>query len=68
VADGLPALEMGIGINTGPVVVGNLGSEARTKYGIVGAVVNVASRIESNTVGGQVLVGEATYAKVMRAD
>jgi class 3 adenylate cyclase len=64
VADGLPPLEMGIGINTGPVVVGNLGSEARTKYGIVGAVVNIASRIESNTVGGQVLVGEATYEKV----
>jgi class 3 adenylate cyclase len=64
VADGLPPLEMGIGINTGPVVVGNLGSEARTKYGIVGAVVNIASRIESNTVGGQVLVGEATYAQV----
>jgi adenylate cyclase len=64
VADGLPPLEMGIGINTGPVVVGNLGSETRTKYGIVGAVVNVASRIESNTVGGQVLVGEATYEKV----
>ena len=64
VADGLPPLEMGIGINTGPVVVGNLGSEARTKYGIVGAVVNFASRIESNTIGGQVLVGEATYAKV----
>lgn len=62
--DGLPALEMGIGINTGPVVVGNLGSEVRTKYGIVGAVVNLASRIESNTVGGQVLVGEATYALV----
>jgi len=64
VADGLPPLEMGVGINTGPVVVGNLGSEARTKYGIVGAAVNVASRIESNTVGGQVLVGEATYAQV----
>jgi adenylate cyclase len=63
-ADGLPGLEMGIGINTGPVVVGNLGSEARTKYGIVGAVVNIASRIESNTVGGQVLVGEATHARV----
>jgi adenylate cyclase len=57
-------LEMGIGINTGPVVVGNLGSETRTKYGIVGAVVNIASRIESNTVGGQVLLGEATYAAV----
>ena len=62
--DGLPPLEMGIGINTGPVVVGNLGSETRTKYGIVGAVVNIASRIESNTVGGQVLLGEATYAQV----
>ncbi|MFO7715024.1 adenylate/guanylate cyclase domain-containing protein [Desulfosarcina sp.] len=64
VADNLPPLEMGIGINTGPVVVGNLGSETRTKYGIVGSVVNVASRIESNTVGGQVLVGEATFALV----
>ncbi len=64
VADGLPPLEMGIGINSGPVVVGNLGSEARTKYGIVGAVVNIASRIESNTVGGQVLVGEATYDRI----
>jgi adenylate cyclase len=63
-AENQPPLEMGIGINSGPVVVGNLGSEARTKYGIVGAVVNVASRIESNTVGGQVLVGEATYAQV----
>ncbi|XPS88764.1 adenylate and guanylate cyclase catalytic domain protein [Desulfosarcina variabilis str. Montpellier] len=62
--DGLPPLEMGIGINTGPVVVGNLGSEARTKYGIVGAVVNIASRIESNTIGGQVLVGEATFDQV----
>lgn len=64
VQEGLPTLEMGIGINTGAVVVGNLGSEARIKYGLVGSVVNVASRIESNTVGGQVLVGEATYEHV----
>jgi len=64
VADGLPPLEMGIGINSGPVVVGNLGSETRTKYGIVGSAVNVASRIESNTVGGQVLVGEATHMRI----
>ena len=62
--EGMPPLEMGIGINTGPVVVGNIGSEARTKYGIVGAVVNVASRIESNTIGGQVLIGESTYEQV----
>lgn len=65
VGDGLPPLEMGIGINSGPVVVGNLGSETRTKYGIVGSVVNVASRIESNTVGGQVLIGEATHKLVV---
>lgn len=66
VSEGLPTLEMGIGINTGPVVVGNLGSETRTKYGIVGAVVNIASRIESNTIGGQVLLSEMTYMAVKR--
>jgi len=59
--EGYPALEMGIGINTGSVIVGNIGSEIRMKYGIVGATVNMASRIESNTIGGQVLVGESTY-------
>ena len=63
-AEGHPALEMGIGINTGPVIVGNIGSEVRAKYGIVGAVVNRTARIESNTVGGQVLIGEPTYRLV----
>jgi len=59
--EGYPALEMGIGINTGSVIVGNIGSEIRMKYGIVGTTVNIASRIESNTIGGQVLIGEDTY-------
>ena len=63
-AEGFPALEMGIGLNTGTVIVGNIGSEVRTKYGVMGAVVNRASRIESNTVGGQVLIGEETYRLV----
>jgi adenylate cyclase len=63
-AEGYPALEMGIGINTGSVIVGNIGSEARAKYGIVGTVVNRTARIESNTVGGQVLIGEPTYRLV----
>jgi len=63
-AEGYPALEMGIGINTGSVIVGNIGSVARTKYGIVGAVVNRAARIESNTVGGEVLIGEETHRLV----
>jgi class 3 adenylate cyclase len=62
--EGHPALEMGIGINTGSVIVGNIGSEMRTKYGIVGTTVNIASRIESNTIGGQVLIGESTYNTV----
>ena len=61
VREGNPILEMGIGINTGSVIVGNIGSEMRTKYGIVGSTINIASRIESNTIGGQVLVGESTY-------
>jgi class 3 adenylate cyclase len=54
-------LEMGIGINTGQVIVGNIGSELRMKYGIVGDTVNRASRIESNSIGGQVLIGRATF-------
>ena len=41
-ADGLPHLEMGIAVNTGTVVVGNIGSERRTKYSVVGADVNFA--------------------------
>lgn len=64
VAEGYPPLEMGIGINTGPVVVGNIGSQERMKYGIVGTTVNTASRIESQTIGGQVLVGESTFEQV----
>ena len=62
--EGHPPLEMGIGINTGSVIVGNIGSELRAKYGIVGAAVNIAGRIESNAVGGQVLIGESTYSLV----
>jgi len=63
-ADGLPQLEMGIAVNTGEVVVGNIGSERRTKYSVVGAHVNFASRIESYAVGGQVLLGPATFRRV----
>lgn len=56
----LPAVEMGIGLHSGEVVLGNIGSELRAKYGIVGTIINVTSRIESYTVGGQVLISEAT--------
>jgi adenylate cyclase len=56
----LSALDMGIGINTGEVVVGNIGSVKRTKYGVVGNQVNLTYRIESYTTGGQILISEMT--------
>ncbi|HEX7579045.1 MAG TPA: adenylate/guanylate cyclase domain-containing protein, partial [Thermoanaerobaculia bacterium] len=57
---GLPPLEMGIALNTGEVLVGNIGSEERAKYGVVGSHVNLAGRIESFSVGGQILISEST--------
>ncbi len=56
--EGYPKLEMGIGIHTGDAVIGNIGSEQRTKYGAVGNNINLAGRIESYTVGGQILISE----------
>lgn len=56
---GLPELQMGIGLNDAEVIVGNVGSQKRSKYGVVGSGVNMTSRIESYTVGGQILVSES---------
>ena len=61
---GLPRFEMGIGINTGEAVVGNIGSEQRAKYAVVGAAVNLAARVEGCTVGGQILLSPRTQACV----
>jgi len=58
---GLPEIATGIGINTGDVIVGNIGSEKRAKYGVVGHHVNYAARIESFTEGNQVLISDRTY-------
>jgi len=60
----LPELAMGIGINTGEVVVGNIGSERRASYGAVGTPINTAYRIESFTVGGQILISPTTHDRI----
>jgi PAS domain S-box-containing protein len=61
---GLPAIEMGIGVHTGEVIVGNIGSDRRMKYAAVGSNVNLTGRIESYTTGGQILISESTRAEV----
>lgn len=61
---GLPEVAMGIGLNTGEVVAGNIGSLKRTKYGVIGSQVNLTSRIESFTIGGQILIPESTREAV----
>jgi adenylate cyclase len=58
---GWPEIEMGVALHTGEVVVGNIGSTKRSKYGVVGRTVNLTARIESFTVGGQVLVSPTLF-------
>ena len=52
---------MGIGVNAGEVVVGNIGSESRAKYGIVGSPVNLTQRIQSMAEAGEVIISELVY-------
>jgi adenylate cyclase len=65
---GQAPFRMGIGINTGPVMAGNVGSERRLEYAAVGDTTNVAARLESLTrsAGHDILVGEATAAGLGR--
>jgi PAS domain S-box-containing protein len=60
----LPELSMGIGINSGKLVVGNIGSSRRKKYGAVGSPINVAFRVQTQTSGGEVLVTAPVYEQV----
>ncbi len=60
----LPDLAMGIGIHSGQVVVGNIGSRTRTKYGVVGPAVNVTSRIQARAEKRQIIVSESVLEKV----
>jgi hypothetical protein len=55
---------MGVGLHSGEAVVGNIGAPQRQKYGVVGTTINLAARVESATVGGEVLATLAVIAQV----
>jgi class 3 adenylate cyclase len=64
--EGFPEVLTGIGINAGEVVVGNVGSETRAKYGIVGSAVNMTHRIQSRARGGDVVVSESVHRRIVK--
>jgi adenylate cyclase len=59
-AEGFPELNVGIGLHTGEVTVGYIGSERRSEYTAIGDTVNTASRLESNAKAGEILISDAT--------
>ncbi len=58
---GLQSFEVGIGINTGNAIIGNIGSSNRMDYTVIGDCVNVAARLEQMAKGGEIIIGEQTY-------
>jgi class 3 adenylate cyclase len=58
--EGLPAFQIGIGVNTGTVVAGTLGGAGRLDYTVLGDAVNIAQRLQSEAAGGEILASAVT--------
>jgi class 3 adenylate cyclase len=63
--DSLPKVQFGIGVNTGTVLAGNVGSVGRAEYTVIGDSVNLAARICGTAPGGQVWIGPETYQQAI---
>ena len=61
---GKEAFEIGIGINTGEVIMGNVGSTNRMDYTVIGDSVNTAARLQAVAKGGEIIIGAKTYEQV----
>jgi len=61
-AEGFTQISVGIGLHTGEATIGYIGSDKRSEYTAIGDTVNIASRLKSNALGGQILISEATAA------
>ena len=59
-ADGLAEIAVGIGLHTGVATVGYIGSERRSEYTAIGDTINLAARLEQNSLAGQILLSDAT--------
>jgi len=63
-SEGRKGIGIGMGVNTGFVVVGNMGSASYSDYTVIGDNVNLAARLEENAPAGKILISEATYQEV----
>lgn len=62
--EGKPVFSVGMGINTGDVILGNIGSKHKMDYTVIGDNVNLAARLYANAKGGQILISQSTYEEV----